>query len=412
MIADICVFACTGKVGVAVARGIIELATSPITLLLSGRNIAKVQEVRTKLLAEAKLDANVKIVAHLESVCVDDDEALRNMVTRARVVANCIDTKCHPRALAGVAEACGKAGVHYLDLAFTRGQLQSLFSLNEPIERSRMVPASGFDYAFTDVSVFQAERAFAERFVGTMPDKVQLTLAVRTGPLGIKWPLRLVKKYVESESKPSRSVAPSHQAPSTRQKSRSGSVLAYIKPLSSWSIRWPFGGDAITFLLCQRQWLPDSVDARLALPRTLWKAAVLAVYGVVAAAIFIPLLGAARYLKIEAFQKLILWLIPIGTLGFFSNDDDMCRSSTEQMRIELVVMLRNNKGLSLCYHVVGPSPEILNQLCMALSSLELALMSSGKRGILTPAMAMGETDFWSRLQNASKLKVQITEPIL
>jgi hypothetical protein len=187
--------------------------------------------------------------------------------------------------------------------------------------------------------------------------------------------------------------------------------LAYIKPLSSWSIRWPLGADAITFLLCQRQWTLDSVDARIALPQTLWKAAVLAVFGVVAAAVFIPLLSAARYLKVKAFQKLLLWLVPIGTLGFFSNDDELCYRSIEQMRIELVVILRNNKGQSLCYHVVGPSPEILNPLCMALSSLELARISTDKGGVLTLAMAMGKTDFWSRLKNACELKVQIIESI-
>ena len=32
----------------------------------------------------------------------------------------------------------------------------------------------------------------------------------------------------------------------------------------------------------------------------------------------------------------IFWLLPFTSLGFFSNDDEMCRRSAEQLRIELL----------------------------------------------------------------------------
>ena len=422
--ADICVFACTGRVGTVVTRWITDLASKyapAMTLLLAGRNVAKVRELQARLLADNK-DNDVKILVHSEAVDVSDEESLNTMVARARVVVNCITVDCHPRAMQGVAEACATLGVDYLDLAAQRGQLESLFMdshLNSEAvsNNSRIVPGCGFDYAFFDMAAFQAEKAFAQRYK-IRPDKVQATLALRTGPLGVKWPLRLMEHYLELQSSSkarTRAVADASQASTTtrprRNSSRGCSMLAYSKPLAVWSIPWPLGADAIAFLFCERgEWSPGSVDARIGLPRNLWKAVALVVYVVVTGAIFLPLMIAARNFKIWALKRFLLWVLPTVSLGFFCTDNELCQKSSEQIRIELAVSLWNSskRGLPLLYHVMGPAPAILNPLCLALSSVELAKNISVKGGVLTPAMAMGETDYWSRLRNACDIKVSVT----
>lgn len=402
--ADICVFACTGSSGGDVARGLVELADTPTTLLLAGRNVANVRFVQEELLKIQ--NDNVKIMVHSEAVDVSDDDALQALVLRARVVVNCIAVDSHPRALEGMAEACAKAGVHYLDLATQREHFAPLFEL-KPSGASRIIPACGFDYAFMDVAMSQAERAFSERYNGVLPNKVQLTLAVHTGPLGMKFPLDLVDSYLHAKPKP-RPLSSSRVPVQRPTRQSSSAFLAYIKALSSWSIPWPLGGDSTTFLLSRRQWSSTNVDARLALPQSLWRGAGLLVYAAVVAAIFIPLLIAARFLRIEMLHRCLLWLLPTVTLGFLCDDKELRRRANIENRVELVIVLRNDKGQELCCHVKGPSPTLLNQLCLVFAALELVKLTDGEGGALTPAQALCETDFWYRLQNAGELKLQIS----
>jgi hypothetical protein len=409
-IADICVFACTGHVGTMVAKRLVELATSPITILLAGRNVAKVRELYNDLVNEATTKS-VNLIAYPVSVAVEDEASLKTLVSGVRVVANCIDVQCHPLALTGVAEACIQAGVHYLDLAPQQHMLQRLFDLKTPAPcKSRIVPACGFDYAFMDVASLQAERCFNEANNGSQPEHIQITLALRPGPLGLKWPLRLVKTLFKS-SPPARKSSAAANKHSSEQTSSSTNrkFLAFIPLISSWSIQWPMGASSLSLLLSQRHWMPEAVDARMALPRSLWKATALVVYGIVVAAILLPWLYLAWILKVEVITQLIMGVLPYASLGFLSDNEHLCRKSMEELSIELVITLRNVQGLSISYHVIGTSPKILNALCMALASLEMTKQSFDAGGILTPAIALGDTKFWDHLQKWGLLKVQIID---
>ena len=107
-------------------------------------------------------------------------------------------------------------------------------------------------------------------------------------------------------------------------------------------------------------------------------------------------------------RRCLLLLLPTMTLGFLCDDQALRRRANMQNRVELVIVLRDDKGHELCCHVKGPSPTLLNPLCVVFAALELAKLTNGQGGVLTPAQALCETDFWTRLQNASELKLQIS----
>jgi hypothetical protein len=129
----------------------------------------------------------------------------------------------------------------------------------------------------------------------------------------------------------------------------------------------------------------------------------------VVAAILLPWLYLAWILKVEVITQLIMGVLPYASLGFLSDNEHLCRKSMEELSIELVITLRNVQGLSISYHVIGTSPKILNALCMALASLEMTKQSFDAGGILTPAIALGDTKFWDHLQKWGLLKVQIID---
>ena len=206
IVADICVYACTGKYGSRVAHLICELAErdEQTTLLLAGRNLDKVQALREELVSQARQgeQGNVRVLVHPEAVDVDNTEALYAMASRAHVVANCVKLEAHPRACTAVAEACSATGSHYLDVATTLTSMAPIFASTPSSSESKLVPGCGFDYAFFDVAVDEALQALKSTHgEAVSPEKLQLVLAVRPGPLGFKWLLDSVDSYFKVESR-------------------------------------------------------------------------------------------------------------------------------------------------------------------------------------------------------------------
>jgi hypothetical protein len=78
------------------------------------------------------------------------------------------------------------------------------------------------------------------------------------------------------------------------------------------------GASSLSSLLSQRHWMPEVVDARMALPRSLWKATALVVYGIVVAAILLPWLYLAWILKVEVITQLIMGVLLLLTHGLVS----------------------------------------------------------------------------------------------
>jgi hypothetical protein len=398
-VTDICVYACTGKTGCLVARRIVELADTPTTILLAGRNVSRVQELHKELLFSSQ---NVKVLAYPFSVNVDDGDALETLVSYARVVVNCVDVEAHVQAQFRVAKVCAKSGVHYLDLAERYWAASPLFALESS---SRIVPACGFDYALPDVAVAQAEHIFQSK--RHIPHHVQVTLAIRTGPLGMKWPLQVMASYLQpdrQEKEPPSRV----QRPATKS-TACGPLIAYSEPLSSWSIPWLLARDTMGFLLHQRGWPFKNMDIRLALPQSLWRAVFLVFYGMLVALFLWPLIAVARAFQIKLLQKFILCILPTVSLGFFCNDEDLIWRASMAIRVHVAIMLSDDKGNDLCYCVSGQSLKLLNSDCMALAALELAKMTGGESGgVLTPAQALdADTDFWTRLCHSRQLQVQV-----
>jgi short subunit dehydrogenase-like uncharacterized protein len=414
MTADICAYACTGDNGRQIVRQIVKHAETPTILLLAGRNVQSVRALQSELLRE---NTKVDIRVYSEAVNVDDDDALQSMVSQVRgIVVNCIAEGSHPREFVGVAEACARQNVSYMDMTAIYSSFGILFydQTLQNDDSSKLVPACGFDYAFHDVAVLQAERAFLDRF-NNAADKVQVTMALRTGPLGVKWRLSFAEKILRAESRdaPQSNATTTGTSPVSKQQlpsptaGSSARLLAYITPLNSWSIPWPLGGDAVTFLLSRRNWSSENVDVRMALPQSLWRAAFLLVYGLSMVACFGPLFAVARFLRIKLLQKCLLWLLPTISLGFFCADDDLVRRANDSSRVELLVSLKSAKGQELSYHVTVPW-ENLHPLCVSLAALELAALKDRETGVLTPAQALGNTEFWSRLRKACNIVIQIS----
>lgn len=424
--ADICIYASTGHVGTQVARYLLsspQVQQDQLSLLLAGRNVAKVKDLRGELLSRTTGIASgskSEVTCYEHSVDVTDDHGLRLLAQQARVMINCIDVDCHPRALVGVAQACIAAKTHYVDLAPRYCHLRELFALGHARETTTsttatttrpqtiLVPSSGMDYCFMDLAVLQAERAFAAR-----PDRVQAVMAVQTGSLGMKWPLRLIRNYLDSNATRTTSTTTSStlMQPSPTEGRCGGSILSYCKPLSSWSIRLPMGAAAMTLLFEQRHWRKERVDVRLAMSLSaIWWL----LYGMVVAVMLLPLFVASK--RVRLLRPLVLWMIP-KLVPMFTDDYDLCKQSRKDMTIELVVTLSSSHHDSsskklFCYHVKGPSPERLNPLCLSLTALELLNINNNNHGgavVMTPAMAMGDTDLWEKLDAACHFEIHVSD---
>lgn len=400
---DICVFACTGHSGKNVARLICENGGTPKdrVLLLAGRDVDKVRTLYHDLMVEQQQNNTaVKIVVYPKPVSVDDDAALQALASQTRVLVNCVDVLAHYRALVGVAEACINTGTHYLDSATTPALLSSLFAL-KAADKCAIVPGCGFDYALPDVAVAVAERSFQKKY-GENPTCVQLLFKIRTGPLGIKWPLHLVSRYFlcrKQHSPKSNKGVGASSIPS-----RKASILTFDKHFSSWTIPWFTAKDALQFLHYQRT-KSANIDARLALPEQRWRSVFYVIYTL---AVLIPVLGIVMLAKVSRFymlQRFILYVLPALTLGVLTDNDDVRRRAARDTCADFVMLLQSDH-YCWTYRVFGPFIDHIHQLCLTLAALELAERKDDRGGVLTPAQALLDTGFWTKLQSLAKLEVQ------
>jgi len=452
---DVCVFACTGECGRNVARQIVLLCgdgehrrrhphrrrrrqhrdggggddDERLSVLLAGRNVEKVRAVHSDLLLSliesAAEDKFVRLDVHPEPVNVDDDEALRVLARKTYALVNCVDTLAHPRALLGVAEACIAAGTHYADPAATLETIVPVYALRtqqssagHKKKKCRIVPGCGFDYAFPDVALAQAERAFRS-ICDEEPTKAQLTCKIKTGPLGVKWHRHIVERYFrhedDDEANPVARTRPSGQLkledilPPTPK----APVFAYSDLLSAWTVPWFKAKDAVRFLHSRRSL--SEIDVRIALPGELWRAALYVAY---ASTVLVPVLALtvfAKVCRIRLLQRLIIYASPTLSLGALTDDEDLRLRAADETRAELLVVIKSETDHDdgFFYHVSGPSPHHVNHLCLALAGLELSRISaddddrtSGRCGVLAPAQALSDTDFWTRLCGAAPLEVE------
>jgi short subunit dehydrogenase-like uncharacterized protein len=426
-IADICIFACTGVHGRGVAREICQEATTrsrqPLKLLLAGRNLSKVREVRDDLLLELQQEQQqadetrkdaVSIQVYPKPVDVSDDLSVQAMAARARVVANCIDIRAHPRALVGVAEACSRAGTHYLDIATAFKYVAPLLRVSP--DRSLVIPQCGVDFALYDFAIFQAEQSFLQRY-GEVPCKLEFTLALRPGEMGIKWPIQGIEARLRSSSKTKTSPRRAKTDDSAQLPRQSPQkFLKYCSQLASWSIPWFLANICVESILDRRGSTLQHRDVRLALPRSLLRTLFYAMYYIPLLLLLVPVGILIHYSKNDMLINLFLRCLPALSLGLITDNRDLAAQWMEKgMEFELVLLLKSEKQVPqqvLCYRASGKTGSFLNQLCMALASLELASIDElkvGEGGVQTPAQAMGETGFWPRLRRIGEIGVEISE---
>jgi hypothetical protein len=268
-IATICVFGCTGSYGRHVAGLIAQYKDPSTVLLLAGRNLARIRDICGHLISPT-----VRI--HPEPVAVENDEALRILASSARLLVNCVKVSSATATI--VAQACLDAPTHYMDLAHTLSLLLPVFAM--PTSRSLLVPACGLDYALFDVAIVRATQPGVTH--------LQLVMALRPGPLDIRWTTRSVEQILfESHS----STRPGHMT--TSQLSRPKvPLLSYARRLKTWTIPWFMARDALDFLVHQRE-EPVALDIRIAVP--LWRGLVFMLHGIILVLTLLPFLFLARY---------------------------------------------------------------------------------------------------------------------
>lgn len=408
--ADVCVYACTGKFGRNVARLVYELADANTTILLAGRDTAKVRAIREELLKQEQR-SSIHVQAYDVAVPVENRDALIALASNTRVLANCIKVvDGQEQATACIAEACIDANTHYLDIATTLSAMAPVLS-STPSGTAKLVPGCGFDYAFFDVAVAQAEKALADiHGNATKPYNIKLVLAVRPGPLGFKWRVDSIDSYFKSERhakqfKKAASIAPSlPEQPSVP-------LVSFCRPGLAWSIPWFVGRDAVRYFIFLREPHVQQVDARLALPRKLWRAVACGLYGAFLAVVFYPPIALAYYGKFRWLQWVLLKTLPILSFGFFTENVAEMTQAIHDVRAELYITLmstdsRNGRDFEFLFHVSAPSIYLEHE-CAAIATLELAKDKGGTSGILTPAQALQDTDFWKRLQHLGHLQVRM-----
>ena len=159
---DVVVWGASGFTGRLVAAYLAETygLDGELTWAIAGRNRAKLEEVRSSLLAAKQLDQLPIIIADS-----GDSKSLEDMAARTRVVC----TTVGPYALYGTSlvEACIVAGTDYCDLA---GEVQWMAKIianyQEKAEASgaRIVHTCGFDSIPSDMGTWFLQQAMQKEF--------------------------------------------------------------------------------------------------------------------------------------------------------------------------------------------------------------------------------------------------------
>ncbi|MEV1086429.1 saccharopine dehydrogenase family protein [Streptomyces microflavus] len=162
---DVVLFGATGFVGVLTAEYLAAHAPEGLRWALAGRSRAKLERLRRRLTAIEPGCAGVPLL----ETDADDEDALRELASSARVVASTVG----PYILYGekLVAACAEAGTDYLDLTGEAEFIDRTFVRHDARARetgARIVHACGFDSVPHDLGAYFT--------VKQLPEDVPLTV--------------------------------------------------------------------------------------------------------------------------------------------------------------------------------------------------------------------------------------------
>lgn len=162
---DVVLFGATGFVGVLTAEYLAAHAPEGLRWALAGRSRAKLERLRRRLTAIEPGCAGLPLL----ETDADDEEALRELASSARVVASTVG----PYILYGekLVAACAEAGTDYLDLTGEAEFIDRTFVRHDARARetgARIVHACGFDSVPHDLGAYFT--------VKQLPEDVPLTV--------------------------------------------------------------------------------------------------------------------------------------------------------------------------------------------------------------------------------------------
>lgn len=162
---DVVLFGATGFVGVLTAEYLAARAPEGLRWALAGRSRAKLERLRRRLTAIEPGCAGLPLL----ETDADDEDALRELASSARVVASTVG----PYILYGekLVAACAEAGTDYLDLTGEAEFIDRTFVRHDARARetgARIVHACGFDSVPHDLGAYFT--------VKQLPEDVPLTV--------------------------------------------------------------------------------------------------------------------------------------------------------------------------------------------------------------------------------------------
>ena len=175
---DLVVHGATGFAGALVAGYLAEHAPHQVRVGLSGRSLERLTAVRDGLGPRA---------AGWELVVADsaDDEALRALARRTRVVASTVGP--YERHGLPLTRACAAEGTDYVDLTGEVLFMRASIEANDEAARAsgaRLVHACGFDSVPSDLGVLLLARTAATHGLGELTDTRFVLTGVRGGASG------------------------------------------------------------------------------------------------------------------------------------------------------------------------------------------------------------------------------------
>ena len=171
---DVVVFGATSVTGRRVAAYLAErTAGTDLSWAAAARDLAKLDRV----LGDERVQAPAVIAAD-----IDDQQALREMASRTRVVINLVGP--YTRFGEPVIEACIAGGAHYVDLTGEIPFVRRMIDAHDEAARAagvKIVQVCGFEALPADLGVALARATAAERF-GESLETVDLELTVTATP--------------------------------------------------------------------------------------------------------------------------------------------------------------------------------------------------------------------------------------
>ena len=156
---DVVLFGATGFAGRLTAEYLARFAPDGLRWALAGRNVAKLETVRTALVA---IDPGLSALPLLTADS-DDAEALRAIATDTKVVATTVGP--YIRHGAALVAACAAAGTDYVDLTGEPEFVDATYVADDAEARrtgARLVHACGFDSIPYDLGVYYTVQQLPE----------------------------------------------------------------------------------------------------------------------------------------------------------------------------------------------------------------------------------------------------------